>query len=505
MKKRVLIITICVLAFVWACDFPAGSGCNPPPPQITVTGPIGSDAGKGIAWGAALIDLSTRGYVEEEFFYEGEAARYDMEGEMTSDGMWAISEAQKKSFKSRLLVRRPADPSKFNGTVVVEWFNVSGGADGAPGWMFNQPMLIREGFAWVGVSAQKVGVDGGMAATSAAFGTSMAKYDPERYGSLSHPGDMYSYDMYTQAAKVIKGEGTMEILGGLKAEHLIAYGESQSAFTLITYTNAIQPVAKIFDGLFIHSRAALAFPLGLQSVGGCSSVAGALEVRVRTDLDVPVVQFETEGDISGFYTARQPDTDLIRTWEVAGTAHADFYLASYVNNAEVEENVPEAAEMFACDTGNKGPQYIVLRAALKGLDQWIKEGIALPNGQPLEMQGAQLIKDELGNAKGGIRMPHVEVPIAKLMPTGKFFNGNGGGEAGGCNMSSAACAIFGGTEPFSADVLLGLYPTHDDYVAKVEASVEKAVNDRFMLDEEAAAFLEKAKTSSIPAEYSDVW
>ena len=44
---------------------------------------------------------------------------------------------------------------KFNGTVVVEWLNVSGGVDAAPDWTFAHTELIREGYAWVGVSAQK--------------------------------------------------------------------------------------------------------------------------------------------------------------------------------------------------------------------------------------------------------------------------------------------------------------------------------------------------------------
>ncbi len=49
----------------------------------------------------------------------------------------------------------------FNGTVVVEWLNVSGGGDGSPDWFFLHRHLMREGVAWVGVSAQKAGIDGG--------------------------------------------------------------------------------------------------------------------------------------------------------------------------------------------------------------------------------------------------------------------------------------------------------------------------------------------------------
>ena len=67
------------------------------------------------------------------------------------------------AFKTRLLVYRPTNPKKFNGTVIVEWLNVSAGLDAAPDWSAGHVELIREGCAWVGVSAQIVGVEGGPA------------------------------------------------------------------------------------------------------------------------------------------------------------------------------------------------------------------------------------------------------------------------------------------------------------------------------------------------------
>ncbi len=486
MKKLFLIITISAFALIGACDPPGGGGgCNPPQPsgKITVTGPI--TGGKGIPQSAAVLDLSKRGYVEKEFFFEGQATSYHIDGEMTSDGKWTVVEGDKAPYKTRLLVRRPADASKFNGTVVVEWLNVSAGADGAPGWMFNQPEIMREGYVWVGVSAQAVGVQGG-GFSMMPGALPLKKYDAERYGSLTHPGDAYSYDIFSTAGKVVKGEGSMDVLTGLKPERLLAYGESQSAFTMITYTNAVQPVAKVFDGIFIHSRAAAAVPLEGQGSGG----ARAAVAMVRTDLDVPVIQFETEGDVAGFFKARQPDTDLIRTWEVAGTAHADAYLGTYAAKfGEIKANIPQ--EVLTCENANEGPQYIVLRAALRGLARWVKDGVALPKAEPLAMQGNQILRDENGNALGGIRTPHVDVPIATLTPMG---NG-GGGVGGGGDMM---CAMFGGTKPFSPEKLLKLYPTHEDYVAKFTASAQATFEAGFMLEPEKEAIIADAQAAAIP-------
>ena len=104
-------------------------------------------------------------------------------------------------YTTRIAVDRPIDPRKFNGTVVVEWLNVSGGLDDAPDWTLTHNELIREGFAWVGVSAQRVGVQA--AATT----------DPSEYSSLSIPSDSFSYDIYSQAAETVRDDSA-QILGG---------------------------------------------------------------------------------------------------------------------------------------------------------------------------------------------------------------------------------------------------------------------------------------------------
>ena len=80
-------------------------------------------------------------------------------------------------FRTRIVVRRPSDPDRFSGTVVVEWHNVSAGIDAAPDWGFFHRHLAAQGHAWVGVSAQKVGIDGG----GFVEGIHLKLLAPERY------------------------------------------------------------------------------------------------------------------------------------------------------------------------------------------------------------------------------------------------------------------------------------------------------------------------------------
>src|SRR3546814_4557470 len=89
-----------------------------------------------------------------------------------------------------MLVYRPTDPARFNGTVILEWLNVSGGVDAATDWVVLHNELIRGGYAWVGISAQKMGVDGGVPpASPLPIAIPLKLINPLRYASLVHPGD----------------------------------------------------------------------------------------------------------------------------------------------------------------------------------------------------------------------------------------------------------------------------------------------------------------------------
>ena len=206
--------------------------------------------------------------------------------------------------------------------MIVEWNNVSGGLDTVPIWLAAHDELIRDGYACVGVTAQQVGVEGGGRAIVPNL--DLKHSDPERYGTLAHPGDSYSYDMYRQAGVAVRDDAA-ELLGGLEPKHVIAAGESQSAFRITTYIDAIEPISKgVYDGYLVYSRGDDGAAL---SQAPDADVPAPSPTLIRTDLTVPVMTFTTETDLItlGYLPARQPDTKRFRNWEVAGTAHADSY------------------------------------------------------------------------------------------------------------------------------------------------------------------------------------
>jgi len=506
----ILVGTLALAAIVLGCSSSKGSSSttttvfSSPVATATINGP--ASAGKGFIVLApsppqdgqqpSVFDLATVGYQEDEFFLSGTATAYTSSAALTADGMWTTQPAGTAPYTNRIVVRRPSDAKKFNGTVIVEWLNVTGGLDAAPDWTYMAPEIIRSGYAWVGVSAQRVGIEGG--GLSLGVDRVLKSFDPVRYSTLSHPGDNYSYDMFSQAGAAVRREGST-VLGDLKAKNFIAMGESQSASRLTTYVNAVAPTAKVFDGYFIHSRSGNAAPLSADPLPVVTPPLGTL---IRADFGLPVLNFSSETDVAGargYVKARQPDTDTFRGWEAAGTAHADYYdlggggfdtgdgkgdITYFASMLAPPNNVYD--NLITCAAGiNTGPHTYILRRALRDLNGWTTKNLVPPSQPQLEVDaaGTGYNVDELGIVKGGIRTPHVDVPVAVL--TGLGQKGN------------AFCQLFGGTVPLTSTQLQTKYGTHNEFVAKFSEAAKNAVSANALLKDDLDHLIEAAKASRV--------
>lgn len=467
-----------------------GEAVPTPLPIVMYPPDVGSPFSSGTSFDPALVD-----YEQQEYFISGTARSFapSADTELTPDGRWMLEFADEADYNTRVTVIRPSDPSAFNGTVMVEWYNVSSGLDAAPNWTMSHVEQIREGYAWVGVSAQARGVEGGGPGIDIGFPLHLKGNNPERYGSLNHPGDSFSYDIFSQAAQGLIGPANIEMLPGLTAERLIAVGDSQSAFRLVTYVNGIDPLAQIFDGFLIHSRAGGSAP---PSQSPQAEINAPEQVLIRSDVRVPVLTFQTETDIFrlGSINSRQPDAHNITLWEVAGTAHGDVYnIALSVGPQDIGDNpaIAEVVEVsapipgiFECDAPiNSGPQHWVMNAAIHTLNVWASGGPPPPNAPLLETEGDEFVVDEHGNTLGGIRTAWVDVPVATL--TGEPPGGEG------------FCGLFGSTKLFDAAKLAELYPDKATYFEAMTTSVEQSVTEGFLRPADAALILENAFANDI--------
>jgi hypothetical protein len=422
-----------------------------------LSGPVEPADGASLIAGAWNPSLKADGYAQREYFASGTAYAYRATGPENDAGTWKVAPAASAPYRTRIVVRTPTNPSRFNGTVVVEWLNVSGGGDGAVDSIYLSPELERAGFAWVGVSAQAVGID------------NLRQKDAARYDSLTDPGDEFSYDIYTQAARaLVVGDSSSSPLGPLHPKRLLAVGESQSALFLTTYIDAIQPLYRVFDGFLVHSRAGGAIPISGGTPSG-GTFGGA--VRIRTDIGVPVLMMITETDESfgQYYRARQPDDRFIRLWDVAGASHADSYIVA-----------PSELGSLGCSSVDEAPSHFVFEAALSALDHWMQSGAPPPPAPRMDVQdvnGTPTVQDNgSGSAIGGIQGPWERVPVAAY--SGKAPAGSPG-----------FCVLFGTTHPFTAAQLHAKYGSKAHYLEAYTKAADEDVKAGYLLPADKAQVL----------------
>ncbi len=448
---------------------PANPGRTPAP---TVTGPITAGT-RGFPFTASAVDLRSHGYAEQEYFFSGTAHTFTSQAPLASDGRWQVQPASPASYTSRMIVRAPIDPKKFNGTVIVEWLNVSAGRDIDVDWDYGYNELINNGFAYVGVTAQTVGI------------SALKAFDPTRYGSLSIPSDDYSYDIFSQAGEALLAAGANGPLHGLHVRKLIADGESQSAGRMTTYYDAVAPLANVYDGYLIHSNGATGAPLS-------ATLRAPTPTLLRTDLRRPVLNFETETDVLAHLAARQPDNANYRLWEVAGTAHVDsddLTLFGYQDHSQTPQDVNPSCTAAT----NTAPENDVFDTAYADLRAWVTTGRPPPHAPRMQINaaGTDVARDSFGNGIGGIRLPQLEAPTATLTGTGN--------RPADTNPVSGFCVLFGTTTPFSAATLSRLYPTHADYVRAFTAAANRLARQGFLLPADRAEALFAAEQAPVPA------
>jgi Alpha/beta hydrolase domain len=423
----------------------------------TLSGPV---QGANPPAGSPRRDLAAVGYVCEEYFLEGTAEAYQHRGDEppSSDGRWEPEVFGEGPYRTRLLVVRPRNPALFNGTVLLNWQNVSAGAE------ITRPEddEIYRGHAWVGVSAQEISLYGspmGMGVRGVQPREALLDLDPERYGSLSHPGDAGSFDIFGQAAQAVGPTRSLgpDPLGGLEVERVVALGGSQSAMRLAAYLNGVHLVHQTIDGfvLTVWEGRAPRLPEGPMPLG--------LRTVLRDDLEVPIFVVNSEFEAEAGATARQPDHERLRVWEVAGTPHGT--------------RRTQAAPGPSGWQTNPLRWDLVHQSAIRLMDDWLVGGVVPPAQARIETdESGRLVRDEFGNARGGVRLPDLEVPIGTFQ---------------GMSVKTSSGPLFGGFRAMDPDELRVLYPDRGRFLELWEKAVDAMVASQSLLVDDAAGELDR--------------
>ncbi len=452
---------------------------------------------------AEPIDLSSHGYLEQEYLVSGRANVYSWPAltTLTVDGSGA--------YLTRILVRRPADPRRFSGNVRVEPLNPTAGHDLDVQWEIAHEAFMRNGDAYVGITVKPVSI------------LALKKFDAQRYGSLSmanpHPArctpsspssgkdseDGLAWDAISQVGRLIKSEVPENPLRDLRIRSSDLTGWSQSGSYTIIYLNAVARHATlpggapIFDG-YLPGAGSYA---GTQ-INQCAPVVppGDPRVQYNPPTGAPTVVVSTPTD---FYSAasyprladRPADSDTpnrrIRLYEIGGGCHLPADHARFFpSTAELAKAGFPPFTDFVYPLSSF-PLHAVLDAAWANLDAWVTMGIAPPRAGRLTVADPSVwpvsaVKDAYGNPVGGVRTPSVDVPIATYVERGPTVH------------HTTAGAYAGYDVLFTPGYLRILYATHQDYVRKVRNDVRKLVDQRWLTPDDGTQLVSQAQAANVP-------
>jgi hypothetical protein len=495
-------------------------------PLPTVTGPIPVTATSHPMNAAAFElkpeDLSRYDYVEEEYLLSGKANVYNED----ADGKISVK-ASDAPYTTRILVRRPRDRKKFSGSVVAGPMNPSTNVDLVDPWMNARRYITEHGDVYVGMTAKPVAI------------VSLKKFDPERYGTLTmtdpspvscpNPaaGTAYSYlfapvpgmenglvwDMLSQLGALLKSDSTP--LKGFKAQYLYMSGGSQTGGFTIRYINSFHQRAKLPNGKPIWDGYVPHIASGMWQINQCSALpsmlggepeAGVISRNMTINVGVPVIRIMSQTDFGGAPHAmggrgsglrlRQPDSDdprsPYRLYEVPGTSHVVLMGLDAFPRAEDMKKSGNQPFVYDCaePVGIEGEMFTaIFDGAFANLDRWVRTGKVPPKADRITTEGDVGVYDEFGNMKGGVRTPDVDVPIGTYVETSTATKERGAG--GGCN-------AMGHVNLFTAERLKQLYPTHADYLNKVDRDVDRMLAQGWLTASDAAQIKENAGKADVP-------
>ncbi|MGB8707762.1 MAG: alpha/beta hydrolase domain-containing protein [Dehalococcoidia bacterium] len=501
-----LILVLCFTTLT--CTTPQAESTVPIP---TVTGPIPVTATSRPFNPSGGTNFESLGYVEEEYFISGKANEYELVAPDDTSSFAVKIRTPDLPYTTRMLVRRPADPKKFNGNVIVEFMNPTANYDMASGWpCFNQYMM-RNGDAWVGITCRGVTI------------RALKKFDPTRYEPLSLAKERaQAWDIFTQVGALLKSKDKSNPLREFKVEYLYGHGYSQTCSFLIAYINFFHPLAKLGNGKYIYDGYLAAAAGGAIYINDddlktadekAMGFGGKLETdprRVIQPSGVPVIHIMTETEIATpikFFNAvptRRPDSDtapdLFRRYEIAGGCHVD--INGYIKWAPPVEDQSKAvgsACPWCCAEPASNisdfPQRYIWGGCLANLEKWVRTGTLPPKGNLIQVESGKIVRDEFGNAKGGLRSPWVDVPIKTYKPFSTICPTCPPPDL--CATCSLWCYFLGNVVPFDEAKLEQLYSDHDGYVAKFNASADKMFQNGFVTQADLEQMKSEAADSDV--------
>jgi hypothetical protein len=435
-----------------------------------------------------IVDLPKAGYVEEEFFVSGNANVYDWAG----DGSVMVK-TPNAPYTTRIMLRRPANPARFSGNVIVEIGNVGRGYDFSFSWGVSHDYFMENGDAWLAITYSPENVQ------------ALTTFNPARYASLSMknpianercaPGangvaaeapleEGLRWDIISQVGALLKAARPGGPLAGFNVQRVYGTSHGGELATYIAIFHARATLAggrPVYDGYIQHRHPALT------RLRRCGAAPAATDPRqILRNIGVPVMRVVAQTDVLGTHARRREDSDApgdrYRLYEIAGAPHADASFYPYMPTVADQKKTGFEAFLHSWPFPDQCEQETALLrvpimtyaldAAYANLTRWVRDGVPAPRAERVAVENggtpqARVVLDQHGNAVGGVRTPHLDVPTATY-----YTSTRGPG----------LCGNLAHKEDFGWAKLNSLYGSPDGYAAKLAASVDRLVKDRWLTE-----------------------
>jgi hypothetical protein len=520
--RRLLVLLICGGGLAVAACSSSGGGhgriYTVTPPAVTGPVPSSSTDYPFIADGFGPEPPVPSGYEEHEYFVSGRGRLY----EYTSGGVRVVRPCPLSGgcrgipYTTRILVKRPIDPRRFSGTVVIEPLNPSSGYDIANVWDRSWPYFVRHGDVFVGWTSRYVAIN------------ALKQFEPGRYARLAWGGgevdDGITFDIAAQLGALFKLNPPHSPTHGLAVRRVFESGFSQDGGFTFTQADVFNAVDRLPGGGPVYDGYVPGGTLGPSDINFGLTPAGSLppdDPRNRMQpRDAPVIQINTETEeavlaAQGGLVYRRPDSDAesdrYRLWEVPGASHIsdDLGRSPMTEERDLAElkriplsRIPPtgcAHQQFADGpwTGVAGtvspntyPFGYIADAAFADLTSWVDDGTPPPRAPRIATTSTGVVvRDRFGNARGGVRTPFVDVPNATYVPSDTVVHDT---ELAGL------CLLMGYNRPFDRARLESLYGTPAAYAASLRHESDALVRERFWVPSDAARAVAQGAQAPVP-------
>jgi hypothetical protein len=454
--------------------------------------------------GTSPVDLKALGYTEKEFLQSGKANVYDLDAPTQR----AVLAASGNAYTNRLLVRYPTDAARFSGRVYIEILNASNGYDIENYWRRSWQHLISKGDAFIGITSSPT--------TAAALKT----FDATRYADInwqvagSGESGLF-WDMLSQLGTLLR-QADAKVLGTLKPTAVYLTGESGSGVTMNTYIQTfVDKIEKsgpggkpLFDGYLSGVGSRLT---NLRSATATTPASASTPTQIYPATTVPYVSYMGENEMISYvpYTRRADSnsaTDKFRLYEFAGAPHADPLSQVLPINKEVLKAAGRArTPVVYYQTQQRDDLQFTefIHAMQENLHDWSSKGIPPPtadanwmwNTSSTNASGvAQLtpMRDQFGNALGGIRSPLIAAPLYRIYAQGQS------------GPTSFTSFNWGSMDKLTDSTINALYSgSCSNYLARFNSAADALVQGRYLLKAEAENLKTLAKTKGSLVSWTD--